>query len=49
MPALFPQIWSFKESLQSHVRFVEHCFLSWEVFYLTRLPSLKVWICSLNK
>ena len=47
MPALFPQIWSFKESLPSHVRFVEHCFLSWEVFYLTR--SLKVWIRSLNK
>ena len=49
MPALFPQIWSFKESLPSHVRFVEHCFLSWEVFYLTRSPSLKVWIRSLNK
>ena len=49
MPALFPQIWSFKESLPSHVRFVEHCFLSWEVFCHTRSPSLKVWIRSLNK
>ena len=49
MPALFTQIWSFKESLPSHVRFMEHCFLSWEVFYLTRSPSLKVWIRSLNK
>jgi len=45
MPALFPQLWSFKESLPLHVRFVEHCFLSW----LTRSPSLKVWIRSLNK
>lgn len=32
-----------------HVRFVEQCFLAWEVFYGVRSPSLKVWVRSLNK
>lgn len=30
---------SCEECLPSHVRFLEHCFLSWEVFYKTRSPS----------
>jgi hypothetical protein len=31
------------------VRFVEHCFLAWEVFHRTTSPSLKVWVRTLNK
>ena len=44
-----PQLMSFKECLPSHVRFVEDCFLSWEVFYNTRSRSLKAWMRTLNK
>lgn len=43
------QMWSFEESLPSHVRFVEHCFLDWEVFNRVRSKSVRAWAQSLNK
>ena len=43
------ELWSFEESLPSYVRFVEHCFLEWEVFNRVRSVSLRAWATSLNK
>ena len=42
------QLWSFEESLPSHIRFVEHCFEDFEVFHKTRSKSLKRWASTLN-
>ena len=42
------QLYSFEECLPSHIRFVEHCFLDFEVFYKTRSKSLKAWVATLN-
>ena len=43
------QLLSFKDSLPSHIRFVEHCFLDFEVFNKTRSKSLLVFVRTLNK
>ena len=48
MFTLHAQLWSFEESLPSHVRFVEYCFLDFEVFHKSRSKPLKVWCSSLN-
>ena len=39
---------SFQESLPSHIRFVEFCFLDWEVFHKTRSKPLKAFVRQLN-
>jgi hypothetical protein len=44
-----PQIRSFKESLTSHIRFVEMCFLDWEVFHKARSAALLEFVRSLNE